>query len=102
MFQQCDCSTDDLEQLCNYDEKHITSPVDRKCSECGEPLPAGTRFKFASGYLDCWVVIRTCRGCENLADDLCRWGYPLGELAMQIHDCLGFDYRAPPDTLDDD
>ena len=95
----CDCSVDvDCEgrAWCSV-VKIRKSRKTHKCEECGDPIVPGQRYEYASGIWDGRPDShRTCLTCVAIRDRYCPGGYYYGELAQQIEDCLGFDYREVP------
>lgn len=103
MIIACDCSLDtaymDAPSLISVAWRKARKP--HECGECGAAIHPGERYEYVSGLWDGeWGKHYTCQPCVAIRDWYCPGGYCYGEVATQIDDCLGFDYRAIP--VDDD
>jgi len=98
----CDCSCD-----C-YDGPEFSREAWRKarkqheCVECGETINPGDRYEYSCGVWDgSWDDHHTCAPCVAIRSHYCPGGFCYGELAQQIDECLGFDYREVPEDDDE-
>jgi len=96
----CDCSVD----CSDYESPSVCHTEWRKarkehtCEECGEPIKVGERHEYVCGLWDGrWDRHRTCAPCVAIRARYCPHGFIYGELAQQIEECLGFDYREVPE-----
>ena len=70
---------------------------ERKCCECGKIIRRGEEYWMQHIIYPCGHrVYFTCVPCFSIRMDYCGSGYIFAELADQIKDCLGFDYREVP------
>jgi len=96
----CDCSYDgsglDLPSVSTTRTR--TARKEHVCEECGGPIPKGAKYEYVRGrWDDEWVTHKTCMVCMRIREWYCPHGWVYGELAIQIEECLGFDYREVPD-----
>ncbi len=98
----CDCSCD---VDCPPSVATTTWRKARKqhtCCECGDPIKPGDRYEYVSGCWDGrWDDHHTCKTCVAIRERYCPHGWCYGELAQQIEECLGFDYRRVPEGGDE-
>lgn len=95
----CDCSADvfdDGPSCCVV--KVRKARKSHTCEECGDTIKPGQCYEYSSGIWDGEPNDhKTCLTCVAIRDRYCPGGYYYGELATQIEECLGFDYREVPD-----
>ena len=96
----CDCSIDvgDYEPTKMLRQGRFRAKKARRCCECGKVIPRGGEY---------WMqhvtskpgheVYYTCIPCYSIRMNYCSGGYVFTELADQIKECLGFDYREVPE-----
>ncbi len=90
----CDCSADVDGCAEFYAEEFPVARKEHKCCECGEKiLPQNKYHKAVGKWEGDFQVFKTCMPCYNIREHYCAGGYYFGELAEQIRECLGFDYR---------
>jgi len=98
---QCDCSCHDYDPASVYSEHTVRARKPHECCECGETIPVGAPHEHVTGCWDGnWSVYRTCGSCVSIREHFCPGGWIFGELAEQVRECLGFDYRDDPATWD--
>lgn len=96
----CDCSAD-VDEGDDGGTIAARVMVARKrwrCCECREAIEPNQKYERAFGmYGDGkpWVV-RTCLPCVRIRERYCPHGWVYGELAGQIKECIGWDYREVP------
>lgn len=93
----CDCSVeiDDAPACCTTILRRARKP--HHCVECGRMIEPGEQYEVYSG-LNNGKAFRhsTCLGCYHIREHFCSGGCWVGEIAEQICECLGFDYRDDP------
>jgi hypothetical protein len=92
----CDCSIDSSDYGVGelYSETIRKARKEHKCCECHETIKAGNLYEVAKALWDgTWGSYKTCITCRTIRNHYCPSGFALGELAEQIRECLGFDYR---------
>jgi len=97
----CDCSCGDYDSYRCYSEIIRKARKPHTCCECGEVIQTGKCYQEATG-IDCEGTAfryRTCIGCANIRAKYCPGGFLFGDLAEQIMDCLGWDYRDSPEEI---
>lgn len=125
MFIECDCSVDCDEHMAAWDagwEVADSRPA-IWCYECGRWIKPGETYWAASGIhpdnFEDWEkyleddetteadeesreYFNTCLGCKRIADRFCSGGYYLGCLSEAVAECIGFDYTADPEEIEDE
>jgi hypothetical protein len=92
----CDCSIDiDNEESPQvYREKIVTAYKTHCCVECGEIITRRSKYQDVSGLWEGrWEHHKTCLTCKTIREEYCSGGFIFGELAEQLYECFGFDYR---------
>lgn len=103
MYFRCDCSIDHDNPASVVFDSYPVARRPHRCCECGKTIHRGEQYERTKGCWDgSWSTYKTCIGCANLRDDLCSGGWEYGNVANQIEECLGFDYRVEPSELEDD
>lgn len=103
MSISCDCSSDYGDKPEFYSETFPVAKKEYTCCECGETIKHGQVYNRFTGKWDGKVTTyKTCMPCYNIREHYCPNGYVFGDLAVQIGDCLGFDYRHTPGEDDED
>ena len=105
MLYQCDCSISisDDDQADVYCSRDVRARKQHRCVECQCIIQPGETYeRTAMLYDGQWDTYRTCLGCRRLREAFCSHGWLFGGVAEQIEECVGFDYRTPPEELEDD
>lgn len=94
MIISCDCSIEaaDLPKLCKT--KWVEARKNHQCGECREGIPPGKTYERVKGlWDDRWYTFKTCLGCVRIREHFCAHGWVYGDLAEQVSECIGYDYR---------
>lgn len=97
----CDCSVDfDNGPTVCHEEWRKARKI-HHCCECGDPIAKGEVYEYVAGLWDgYWNDHCTCKACVKIRKRYCSHGWVYGEVAQQIEECLGFDYREVPEGRD--
>lgn len=101
MLISCDCSID-YDPGCN-DLQFSELRKARKrhtCGECDRAIEPGERYEHATQLYDGgWSHHKTCLGCYNIRQHLCRYGWVWGSVAEQVEACVGYNYVTGKDAV---
>lgn len=99
----CDCSCDCGDTPEFYEETYPVAKKRHQCCECREVINPGEKYERVAGKWEGdFLTFKTCMTCVNIRDHYCPHGSIFGELAEQISNCLGFDYREQVDEDDEE
>jgi len=99
----CDCSCDiDYNRV--ESSRVVRARKRHQCEECACTIQPGERYERFKGisYDGEAFSFATCLGCRGVRRHFCRYGSIIGQLAEQVRECLGFDYRDDPSEWDQD
>ena len=102
MSISCDCSCD--HDYCPefFAESFPVARKGHKCCECGEEINPGQKYSKETGKWEGeFRTYKTCMPCYRIRERYCPNGYIYGNLAEQLFNCLGFDYRYEVDEEED-
>jgi hypothetical protein len=73
------------------------------CGECGDLIRPGDSYEYVTGLWDgWWSTYRTCSFCLKIRRDFFPCGFYYERLRDDFRECMGWDYTAPVEELDDD
>lgn len=98
MFIECDCSVD-IGEPNRVDSCVVRrARVAHRCVECDRVIDPGEMYAVDSGIDVDGAAFRykTCLGCYRIRQRFCSSGWYFGQVAEQVAECIGFDYREEP------
>jgi hypothetical protein len=92
----CPLSNGDADPATVISTRILTAAKPHRCSECGEPMPRGTKHELQKAMWDeRWYSMRTCLLCVEIRDHFaCGEGYIYGEVWNQLEENFFPDMKA--------